>query len=45
MKSKKLAIIAIVVVTIAIPVVIYTVSQLFVNTTINEPIPAEGSGK
>lgn len=38
--NKKAAIIVIIIAAIAIPVGIYTVSPLFINTIVNEPLPA-----
>src|ERR671919_1463256 len=41
--NKKAIIIVIIIAAIAIPVGIYTVSPLFINTTINEPLPTTSS--
>ncbi len=43
MSSRKTIIIGIVIAAVAIPLGIYTVSPLFVNTEINEPIPTVGN--
>jgi hypothetical protein len=37
--NKKAIIVVIIIAAIAIPVGIYTVSPLFINTTVNEPLP------
>jgi len=42
--NKKALIIGIVIAVIAIPVGVYTISPLFVSTTINEPVPTVSSG-
>jgi len=42
--NKRALIIGIVIAVIAIPVGVYTISPLFVNTTINEPVPIVSSG-
>jgi len=42
--NKRAIIIGIVIVVIAIPAGVYTISPLVVNTTINEPVPAVSSG-
>ncbi|MDQ5859528.1 MAG: DM13 domain-containing protein [Thermoproteota archaeon] len=39
MNKKKAIIVVIIIAAIAIPVGIYTVSPLFINTTVNEPLP------
>jgi hypothetical protein len=41
--NKKAIIIVIIIAAIAIPVGIYTVSPLFINTTVNEPLPTTSS--
>jgi hypothetical protein len=41
--NKKAIIVIIIIVAIAIPVGIYTVSPLFINTTVNEPLPTTSS--
>ncbi len=43
MNKKKAIIVIIIIVAIAIPVGIYTVSPLFINTTVNEPLPTTSS--
>lgn len=43
MSSKKTIIIGIIIAAVAIPLGIYTVSPLFVNTEINEPLPTVGN--
>jgi Electron transfer DM13 len=43
MSSRKAIIIGIVIAAVAIPLGIYTVSPLFVNTEINEPLPTVGN--
>ncbi|MDQ4066244.1 MAG: hypothetical protein M3114_01495, partial [Thermoproteota archaeon] len=43
MSSRKTIIIGIVIAAVAIPLGIYTVSPLFVNTEINEPLPTVGN--
>ena len=37
--NKKTIIVVIIIAAIAIPVGIYTASPLFINTTVNEPLP------
>jgi hypothetical protein len=44
MNRKKAIIIGIVITAIAIPLAVYTVSPLFVNTEINEPLPTVSNG-
>jgi Electron transfer DM13 len=41
--NKKAIIVIIIIAAIAIPVGIYTVSPLFINTTVNEPLPTRSS--
>jgi electron transfer DM13 len=41
--NKKAIIVIIIIAAIAIPVGIYTVSPLFINTTVNEPLPTSSS--
>ncbi|MDQ3854334.1 MAG: DM13 domain-containing protein [Thermoproteota archaeon] len=41
--NKKVIIVVIIIAAIAIPVGIYTVSPLFINTTVNEPLPTTSS--
>src|SRR3712207_4877906 len=43
MNKKKAIIVIIIIAAIAIPVGIYTVSPLFINTTVNEPLPTTSS--
>lgn len=43
MNKKKAIIVVIIIAAIAIPVGIYTVSPLFINTTVNEPLPTTSS--
>jgi hypothetical protein len=43
MNKKKAIIIVIIIAAIAIPVGIYTVSPLFINTIVNEPLPTAHS--
>jgi hypothetical protein len=43
MNKKKAIIVVIIIAAIAIPVGIYTVSPLFINTTVNEPFPTSSS--
>ncbi len=43
MNKRKVIIVVIIIAAIAIPVGIYTVSPLFINTTVNEPLPATSS--
>ena len=43
MNKRKVIIVVIIIAAIAIPVGIYTVSPLFINTTINEPLPTTSS--
>jgi hypothetical protein len=43
MNKRKVIIIVIIIAAIAIPVGIYTVSPLFINTTVNEPLPTTSS--
>jgi hypothetical protein len=43
MNKKKAIIVVIIIAAIAIPVGIYTVSPLFINTTVNEPLPTSSS--
>ncbi len=43
MNKKKAIIVIIIIVAIAIPVGLYTVSPLFINTTVNEPLPTTSS--
>ena len=43
MNKKKAIIVVIIIASIAIPVSIYTVSPLFINTTVNEPLPTTSS--
>ena len=43
MSSRKIIIIGIIIAAVAIPLGIYTVSPLFVNTEINEPLPTVGN--
>ena len=43
MNKKKAIIVVIIIAAIAIPVGIYTVSPLFMNTTVNEPLPTSSS--
>ncbi len=43
MNKKKAIIVIIIIVAIAIPVGIYTVSPLFINTIVNEPLPTSSS--
>ena len=42
MNKKKAIIVVIIIAAIAIPVGIYTASPLFINTTVNEPLPTSG---
>lgn len=42
--NKRVLVIGIVIAVIAIPVGVYTISPLFVNNTINEPVPTTSSG-
>jgi hypothetical protein len=42
--SKKVIIIGIIIAAVAIPLGIYTVSPLFINTEINEPVPTVSNG-
>ncbi len=44
MSRRKAIIIGIVIAAVAIPLGIYTVSPLFVNTEINEPVPTVSNG-
>ena len=44
MSSRKAIIIGIIIAAVAIPLGIYTVSPLFVNTEVNEPLPAVSNG-
>jgi hypothetical protein len=41
--NKKAIIVVIIIAAIAIPVGIYTVSPLFINTTVNEPLPTSSA--
>ena len=43
MNKRKVIIVVVIIAAIAIPVGIYTVSPLFINTTINEPLPTTSS--
>ena len=43
MNKRKVIIVVIIIAAIAIPVGIYTVSPLFINTTVNEPLPTTSS--
>jgi Electron transfer DM13 len=43
-RKKTMIIVAIAIVAIAIPLVVYTVSPLFINTEINEPLPTVNNG-
>jgi hypothetical protein len=43
MNKTKVIIVVIIIAAIAIPVGIYTVSPLFINTTVNEPLPTTSS--
>ena len=43
MNKKKAIIVVIIIAAIAIPVGIYTISPLFINTTVNEPLPTSSS--
>ena len=43
MNKKKAIIVVIIIAAIAIPLGIYTVSPLFINTIVNEPLPTTGS--
>jgi hypothetical protein len=43
MNKRKIIIVVIIIAAIAIPVGIYTVSPLFINTTVNEPLPTTSS--
>jgi len=43
-RKKTIVIIAIAIAAIGIPLAVYTVSPLFVNTEINEPLPTIGNG-
>ncbi len=44
MTSRKAIIIGIVIAAVAIPLAIYTISPLFINTEINEPVPTVSNG-
>src|SRR5918999_4955716 len=43
MNKKRAIIVVIIIAAVAIPVGIYTVSPLFINTTVNEPLPTSSS--
>jgi hypothetical protein len=44
MTSRKAIIIGIIIAAVAIPLAIYTISPLFINTQINEPVPTANNG-